>query len=185
MEDIFDFTQFPVLETERLLLRQITSDDAQAVLNIRGDYEVTKYNIGAAYTSIEQAQALIRNMDEAYLAKTELRWGIVVKSFDTMAGMIGYNYWDQRDRRGSVGFDLAQAFWRQGIMSEALQAVLKFGFERMKLNRIEADTSIYNHNSQWVLQKAGFKQEGHQREQYFEDGRFHDLLLFALLAEEY
>jgi [ribosomal protein S5]-alanine N-acetyltransferase len=99
--------------------------------------------------------------------------------------MVGYNYWHRKDRRASVGYDLARAYWKQGIMTEALQAVIDFGFERMDLNRIEADCAVENEASARVLLRIGFRQEGIQREQYFEAGRFWDLRLFALLRREY
>jgi [ribosomal protein S5]-alanine N-acetyltransferase len=114
-----------------------------------------------------------------------LYWGITLKSIDTVIGMIGYNYWNRVDHRGSVGFDLARAYWGQGIMPEALREVLRFGFERMGLNRVEADASVYNVQSQRTLQKVGFRQEGHLHEQYHEADSYHDLLLFALLKRQF
>lgn len=184
---LFDFSSFPMLETPRLILREIIPEDAPAIFRIRGDYEVTRYNSGAAYTHIQQAGQLIANMLAAYLEKRELRWGITLKGEPAagVIGMCGYNYWEHTDQRASVGYDLAQAFWGRGIMPEALQAIFEFGWTRMGLNRIEAGTSIYNTASVRVLEKLGFRQEGHQREQYYEDGHFHDLLLFALLRREY
>lgn len=181
----FDFLEFPVLETNRLVLREITLADTPDILNIRSDYEVTKYNIGAAYTHINQARRLVERITEGYQQEAEIRWGITLKSSPGLIGMCGFNYWSRVDHRGSIGFDLARSAWGQGIMPEALQAVLRFGFNKMQLNRIEADCSLANHNSQRVLQKLGFRQEGHQREQYFENGAYHDLLLFAVLKREY
>ena len=180
MNELFDFQEFPMLETERLILREIVASDDKAIFAIRGDYEVTKYNIGRAYTSVERVQQLITAMAEAYEAKKELRWGISLKGSGEVIGMCGYNYWNRTDYRGSIGFDLARAHWRKGIMREALVAIVTFGFEKMSLNRVEADASVYNEASIRLLKKLGFQQEGHQREQYFEDGAYHDLLLFAV-----
>lgn len=185
MIELFNFQEFPVIETERLRLREIVQADAEAVFAIRGDYEVTKYNIGQAYTSVERARKLIDSMTGAYKDDNELRWGITLKDNDFVIGMCGYNYWDRTDNRGSIGFDLARAYWRKGIMREALTGIINFGFRNMALNRIEADASIYNDASVMLLRKLGFQQEGHQREQYYEDGTYHDLLLFALLKSEW
>jgi len=181
----FDFSSFPVLETDRLVLRQMKADDDRAVYEIRNDYQVTKYNIGDAYTDIRQAQTLIRNIQTEFDNEKTMRWGIVVKPQNKVIGMVGYNYWDQLDHRASIGFDLRQDHWRRGIMSEAVQEVLRFGFEDMRLNRVEADASIYNVGSITLLRKVGFLQEGVQREQYYEDGNYHDLILFALLKREW
>lgn len=182
---MFDFTSFPRLETERLILREIVAKDAADLFKVRGDYEVTKYNTGKAYENVEQAARLIENISEGYTFKRELRWGIAIKAHDQLIGMCGYNYWDRHDRRASVGYDLARAYWGKGIMSESLRAIIRFGFVEMGLNRVEADASIYNDASMNVLQKLGFTREGIQREQYFEDGTFHDLVLFALLKKEF
>jgi [ribosomal protein S5]-alanine N-acetyltransferase len=181
----FDFETFPVLSTERLILRELKASDAEAVMKIRGDYEVTKYNTGEAYEFLWQAQDLIAGIAAEYSQKRELRWGITLRQEDTVIGLCGFNYWSRRDHRASIGYDLARAHWGKGIMPEALTAVLEFGYTRMGLNRIEADTSIYNVNSQQVLRKLGFQQEGHQREQYYENGAYHDLLLFSLLKREF
>ena len=72
---LFDFTVFPRLETPRLILRELVVQDAEAVFRVRGDYEVTKYNIGNAYQRPEQAVDLIAAIAQAYQEKAELRWG--------------------------------------------------------------------------------------------------------------
>ncbi len=182
---MFDFTAFPTLETNRLILRQIVSRDATAIFRIRGDYEVTKYNSGAAYRTIEQAEKLIMAIQKAYTDKSQVRWGISLKSHGNVIGMCGYNYWNREDHRGSIGYDLLREYWGQGIMPEALSAILDFGYTQMGLNRIEADASVYNTASIRVLQKLGFVQEGLQREQYYEGDQFHDLVLFSLIKREY
>lgn len=186
MSEIFDFSFFPVLKTERLTLRQLTLDDSAAVYAMRSDYEVTRLNIGAAYTNLGQARALIESILDNYQRHNELRWGITLKNGDnTVIGMCGYNYWARHDFRGSVGYDLARAYWGQGIMTEAVHAVIQFGFERMALNRIEADASVENEASIRILEKLGFQREGIEREQYFEGGEFHDLILFSLLRRDH
>jgi [ribosomal protein S5]-alanine N-acetyltransferase len=182
---MFDFTRFPILETERLRLREMVESDAEAIFAIRGDYEVTKLNIGAAYTDITQAADLIQGMADGYIMREDVRWGITLKPDDTVIGMVGFNYWNRMNNRGSIGFDLNRAYWRRGIMREAVAAVIEFGFGEMLLNRIEADASIYNSASIGLLAALGFQQEGVQRDQYYEDGAYHDLVLFGLLKREW
>jgi ribosomal-protein-alanine N-acetyltransferase len=155
---LFDFTVFPVLETQRLILREIVSADAEAIFTLRSDAEVTKFNGVPTYVRIEQAHELIESMVKCYYDKRELRWGLTLKGDDRLIG---------------------------GIMPEALRAIIEFGFERMALNRIEADASAENIASIRVLHKLGFQREGLQREQYFEYGEFHDLVLFSLLRGDY
>ncbi|MBZ0304280.1 MAG: GNAT family N-acetyltransferase [Anaerolineae bacterium] len=186
MTDLFDFSTFPTLQTERLILRDITLDDVIGVYHIRSDYQVTRYNSGAPYTHIDQARRLIQAIRDGYTDKNELRWGITQKNGnDRVIGMCGFNYWHRKDQRASVGYDLARASWGQGIMSETLRAVIAFGFEQMQLNRIEADCTVENEASSRLLLHLGFQPEGLQREQYYEEGRFWDLRLFALLRRAY
>lgn len=184
--DGFDFGSFPTLETPRLRLRQITRADVDAVFRIRSDFEVTRYNTGAPYRQLDQAVQLIESITAAYDDCSEIRWGITLKDGnDELIGMVGYNYWIRADCRASVGYDLARAYWGQGLMSEALRAVVDFGFERMFLNRIEADAEGRNPASQRVLEKVGFRCEGIQREHFYADSSFHDLWLFSLLRRDW
>ncbi len=185
MNDLFDFAEFPILQTQSLILREIVPADAEAIFRVRGDYEVVQYNGGVPYNRVEQAHELIESIAKTYREKREIRWGITLKDSDTVIGMCGYNYWSRQDQRASIGYDLARAFWGQGIMPEALRAVIRFGIERMWLNRIEADASAENAASIRVLHKLGFQEEGVQREQYYENGAFHDLVLFSLLRRDY
>lgn len=186
---MFDYSEFPTLKTERLRLREIVPMDTADIFTIRGDYEVTRYNIGAAYEDATEARDLIQAMTQAYLAGKEIRWGITFNSEqsgdDTVIGMCGFNYWHRVDRRASIGFDLARAYWGRGIMGEAVSEILSFGFIEMDLNRIEADVSAENTACIRLLTRLGFTQEGRQRQQYFDESSFHDLILFGLLREEW
>ncbi len=185
-EPTFDFGPFPVLVTERLILREMMPEDGPGVFAIRGDYEVTKYNGGMNYTRLDQAEALIASIRDAYRDRRSVRWGITLKGGDDrVIGMCGYNYWIRSDYRGSIGYDLARAYWGRGYMTEAIRAILAFGFEAMALNRVEADASSPNVASIRVLEKVGFLREGHQREQYYENGEFGDLVLFSLLRRDF
>jgi [ribosomal protein S5]-alanine N-acetyltransferase len=182
---MFEFVKFPRLSTERMVLREITEDDVEAVYQIRSDYEVTKYNTGHPLTSYLEAKVLINNIASDYEQQASIRWGLALKVSDALVGMCGFNYWDRINKRASVGYDLARTYWGRGLMPEALHRILQFGFEEMELNRIEADCTSLNKASERVLEKVGFKHEGLQREQYFEDGQFYDLLLFSLLRSEF
>lgn len=187
MKPAFDFSTFPTLRTPRLILREIVPSDADAILNIRGDIRVTRLNSGIPMQSLDEARDLIEKAQQAYDDHRRIDWGIVLETAPDagVIGRIGYNYWLRQDRRASIGYDLGYAFWGKGIMTEAVRAVVRFGFEQMSLNRIEADTDSENYGSMRVLEKAGFQREGIQREQYFEWDTFHDLVLFALLRTDF
>lgn len=97
---------------------------------------------------------------------------------------MGFNWWDRDNHSAEVGFDLRRDMWGKGIMKEALQGMLLFGWQHMSLNRIGARVSTYNTNCTALLKRLGFQHEGTMREEYFEGGQYHDLLLFAILRRE-
>jgi [ribosomal protein S5]-alanine N-acetyltransferase len=184
---LFDWSSQPSLETSRLLLRDITMDHLDDIFQIRSNSEVTKYTIGFQYTSTQQAKDLIEGITLDFQQKKALRWGIVKKEDPNqrVVGMIGFNYWNTVDHRGSVGYDLMHSEWGQGFMQESLERLLEFGFVEMKMNRIEAVASAGNDLSIKLLKKVGFVVEGIQREQYYENEGYHDLVCFALLKREW
>jgi [ribosomal protein S5]-alanine N-acetyltransferase len=182
---MFDFGVFPILETPRMVLREMTLGDIDAVLRIRGDYEVTKYNTGKPITTRREAEIIIDSIVSDYRQQLSLRWAMALKTNNRMIGMCGFNYWDHISFKASVGYDLARDYWGQGYMPEALRHILHFGFAEMQLNRIEADCTSLNTASVRVLEKVGFQHEGVQRDQYFEGGQFYDLMLFSLLKREW
>ena len=160
MVAVFDFKKFPRLTTRRLVLREITHEDARDIFAIRSDYEVTKYNSGAPLRFLEEAEDLVSRIISAYNDRRSVRWGITLRDSNHVIGMVGYNYWAREDNRASVGYDLARAYWGNSIMPEALQHVIQFGFEMMYLNRVEADCSVENEASARVLKKLGFQYVG-------------------------
>ncbi len=144
---MFDFGAFPTLYTPRLVLREITQRDAESILRIRGDIRVTRLNTGQPLNTLDEAKDLIGQMEQSYIDKSRLDWGIALKDAPQqgLVGRCGYNYWLRRDRRASIGYDMAYAYWGNGYMTEAVRAMVTFGFEEMALNRIEADTDVENY----------------------------------------
>jgi ribosomal-protein-alanine N-acetyltransferase len=179
------FIEFPQLETESLILREIRPSDAEAIFHIYADDDVTQYLDSETATSLEQAKFIIRRRAELFKNKQRVRWGIARKDNNVIIGSCGYAQWIQNASRAEIGYELAKAYWRKGIMTEALTAIIKFGFQKMKLNRIEAMTMVENKTSAKVLKKLGFLEEGILREYGFWKEQFHDLKLFSLLNKDY
>lgn len=176
---MFDFESFPVLETPRLVLREITLADARHLLQIRGDYRVTRYNTVRMLRTLDDSLDLIDRTRLAYADRRRIDWGIHLKE-NPRAGMIariGYNYWLREEFRASVGYDVAFAYWRRGIATEAARAVSDFGFAQMELRQIDADAYRENIASQRVLEKVGFHRIGVERE--WEFGILKELVLYS------
>jgi ribosomal-protein-alanine N-acetyltransferase len=172
-----DFTTFPVLTTEQFILREFRRSDAADVLIFRGDPIVQKYDDPVIHTR-EEALTLIAELHEEYLAKKGVSWAVTLSEQDVVLGAFGLHYWNQYHRRAEVGYGIAHARWGQGIGSEALGAIVRFGFEQLNLNRIYARAIADNHESVRLLERFSFQREGtFRKHSWEEDGTFHDSAL--------
>jgi ribosomal-protein-alanine N-acetyltransferase len=183
--NVFDFSTFPVLTTERLTLRELRIPDAPDVLVFRGDPIVQRYN-GPVYQSVEDAQASIERAHAEYSAQEGINWAVTLTENDIVLGAFALHQWSMYHRRAEAGYDLARSHWGQRIASEALRAVIRFGFEQMNLNYIYAGTIADNHESVRLLERLGFYREGTRRQFSWEDdGTFHDGAMYSLLWHEF
>jgi RimJ/RimL family protein N-acetyltransferase len=181
MDALFDFERFPDIETPRLLLRELRREDAEAIFRLFSNPAVMRYYDMDVFTSREQAQALIERQRQRFEQKERFRWGVALKERNTIIGTGGYVAWNRMWYHAELGYDLASPYWGQGLMTEALKAMIQFGFERMGLHRIEAEVMPENEASVRLLRNLGFVAEGVLRERSFWKGAFHDLIMCALL----
>jgi len=175
---------FPILETGRLILRQLTNDDLDFVFRHFSDPRVNEYLLDEPpVASLAEAQAIIDFYQEPK-ANTYNRWGLVRKSDGRMIGTVGFHKWSKAHRRAEIGYDLSPGAWGEGYMSEAVRAAIGHGFEHMALHRIDALVYTANDRSFRLLQKLGFRQEGLLRDYFTLNGVYYDHYLYALLATE-
>jgi ribosomal-protein-alanine N-acetyltransferase len=174
-----------VLETPRLLLRPLRHGDAEALFAVYSDGETVRYYDMLPHQSLEETAALIRRNLERFENQQAIRWAITRKGEDVALGTCGFHGFDETSQRAEMGYILNKAYWRQGIMSAALEAILAFGFGSAALHRIEATVTDNNYRSKAILTKLGFAYEGCRRERFFFDNRFWDEHHFGLLREEY
>lgn len=176
--------EFPLLETSRLRLREITIADKAAVFRIFSDNEVTRYYDFETFTSEQQAAELILRQKSRFEKGEAIRWGITQRHSNEVIGTIGLVV-DIQNGLGGLGYDLARPYWRMGIMTEALNIVIRFAFSTVKVNRLQALVMPGNVASAAILEKLGFLEEGTLREYYFFKGRYQDLRCFSLLRREF
>ncbi len=167
------------LTTERLVLRPLQKDDLETFLAIFSNPEVTRYYEVETMTEPAQAEKLL----DQFIAIGRL--GIVPKGSEKIIGSCGIFSINQEHYSASLGYDLAHEYWGRGIMTEALIALLGYGFLSMGLNRINALTYPDNAASIRVLTKLGFRTEGVMREFGFWKGCFRDMSLHALLRRDW
>jgi ribosomal-protein-alanine N-acetyltransferase len=177
-------SEFPTLETERLLLRPLTNVDLEFVFQHFSDPDVNRYLLDEEpITMREQAQDII-DFYALPEGKPYKRWVIVNKTDLRAMGTCGYHQWQKVHHRAEIGYDLEKASWKQGIMTEALQAMLQYGFEHMALNRIEALVYLENDASVRLLERLGFQKEGLLRQYFRRNDTYYDHLLLSLLKTE-
>jgi ribosomal-protein-alanine N-acetyltransferase len=149
------------------------------------DPEVSRFLLDEPpMTRVDEAEELIRFYQNPE-GKAYNRWGMVHKERKLLIGTCGYHRWSRQHRRAEVGYDLAPAYWGQGLMREALTSVFRYGFETMELNRIEAFVHPENARSLRLLLRLGFHREGLLRGYLYQEGRFHDEFTLSLLRREW
>jgi ribosomal-protein-alanine N-acetyltransferase len=183
----FNFGPFPCLETERLCLRQITWNDIPALYQLFSDPVVTQYNDVTTFNDRHDAENLFHFLQDRYRRRIGIRWALTLKGVPaaSLIGTCGYNIWSRHNNCGEIGYDLMRRYWNQGYVTEAIRAILYFGFQQMSLNRIEADVMRHNAASMRVLEKLGFQREGVLRQRGYWKGAYHDLYFFSLLREDF
>ena len=173
--------RFPSILTDRLLLRELRLSDQEALFHIFSDPQVTEFYNLDAFHSLEDSLALLERRKGRFYNGRGIHWGITRREDeDTLIGCCGFNAWYLRRQAGEIGYELERPFWNQGIMTEALQAILIYGFKYKKLAVVEAWVMPGNHASMRVLTKLGFQTKGVQEGKGYWNGRFHDLELFLL-----
>lgn len=173
------------LETQRLILRRALPEDAAPMYeNWASDPEVTKFLTWPAYDSLDVAKTRIQIWIEAYQDKGCYQWMIVPKTINQPIGSISVV--DKNDRVGSaeIGYCIGKAWWHQGIVSEALQAVIDFLFDEVGMNRIEARHDPNNPHSGGVMRKCGMSYEGTSRQADRNNQGVCDAARYAILRQE-
>ncbi|NGM83491.1 GNAT family N-acetyltransferase [Paenibacillus sp. 7124] len=178
-------SQFPILETDRFVLRQLNQDDSREIFQYFSLDEVTKFYDLESFTNIEQAEELIRRWNQRFEKNQGIRWGITLRSESRVIGTCGFHGWMKNHYKAEIGYELIPEYWRQGYMTEVIQKAIEFGFNNLGLNRIEAFVEPENVGSRRVLEKIGFREEGTLKEHFYWRNRFVDTVIYALLKKDY
>nr|WP_272893759.1 GNAT family protein [Heyndrickxia oleronia] len=172
---------FPLLETERLSLRKIEKEDAEDIFRCFSDPDVTRYYGQESFTSFEQAEQIIEMFNHNYKERRGIRWGMELKDRKGIIGSIGFNAWVPKYKRAEIGYELHPGFWRKGYASEAVKAVVDYGFNHLDLNRIGAVVFLENTASNDLLIKLGFEKEGVLRNYIYQNGISYDTNVYSLV----
>ncbi|TAF71009.1 MAG: N-acetyltransferase [Flavobacterium sp.] len=176
-----NFSPFPILETERLILRRVLPSDVKEMFELRSNPETMKYIPRPLLTNHEEALAHIQMMEDKIETNEGINWAITLKGYDTMLGVIGHYRIKPEHYRAEVGYMILPEYHGKGITTEAVQCVVDYGFNTMQLHSIEGVIDPENGASEKVLQKCGFVKEAHFKENEYFDGKFIDAVVYSIL----
>ncbi len=154
-----NFTPFPVLTTERLILRCLEVSDDQQLFKLRSNKTVNKYIVRPIQKDIKEIRAFISEINTGINNNELIDWVITLKENPNLIGSICFWNFSNNKTVAEIGYELDPAFQGKGIMSEALKKIIDFGFQEIELDAIEAYTHKNNNDSTKLLQKYNFNQD--------------------------
>ena len=185
MESLFiKLAKHQIIETERLVLRPVTLDDAEAMFEYASDKETTRYTF-PTNQSLEETK---NNIAQFYLANPLGRWGIELKNSGEFIGTIDLHKIDTVLKKAAIGYIIHQKYWNQGLTTEANRAVIKLAFEEIGMNKLTALHDKDNPASGKVMEKSGMRfshEEPYARMDQHEKGRIVTRVYYILTKEDY
>ena len=176
---------FETIETERLILRKVGSQEYDFVLANYTDEQLLHF-FGLDDLETLQKEKGKYSLGFGTFNKGFLFFHLIEKETQKNIAWCGYHTWYLDHQRAEIGYVISNnKNWGKGFMSEALKPIINYGFEQMNLHRMEAFIGLNNAATYKLLTKNGFVKEGLLREHYFTKGAYEDSLLYALLKKDY
>ena len=167
----FNFTPFPILETESLTLRELNLNDAKAIFGLRTNKEVNEFIDRKRLNNLSESRAFIDLISNLAATNKGVFWVLESKNNHQLIGTIGLRNFEDEENYAEIGYELDPCYHQRGFMSEAFEAILKFGFENLALKTIEAFTHQKNTASIALLKKQQFVLDPERRDEGFENNR--------------
>ena len=172
------FIRLPKLETNRLILRKLEYSDKSDIFEYAQNPNVAKYVLWEPHQDELDTLEFLNMVYASYNKNKAAPWGIQIKNDSKIIGTIGFIHWYIDKKEAEVGYALAEKYWNNGFVTEALEKVLDFGFEKMNLNKITARCLPENSASIKVLEKSGFKFE--DKSKMFVKGKLTSINFYSL-----
>lgn len=179
------FVPFPLLETERLIIRQVRRSDAKELYELCRRPETSKYAHWSPHTSLYATKSYISYLLSLKRKHQLTGFVIVEKQSGKLIGTCSYVSIDEDYKTAEIGYCILKEYWGQGFAKEAVDSLLWYGFEEINLQRIYARVLPENIQSVRVLQKCGFTFEGTLRKGFYYKGQVSNVLLYAITDEDY
>ena len=179
------YSDLPILETERLILRKVTKEDIEDMYLYGSDEEVSKYVTWNTYETIADTKGFVEFVLNKYENKQVSPWGIEYKENGKFIGTIDFVWWQPDHKIAEIGYVISKDYWGKGLTTEVAKELVKFGFEEMDLVRVQARCDVENIASARVMEKAGMTFEGIIRKGIFVKGEHRDLKMYSILKEKF
>ncbi len=179
------FSNIPVLTTERLVLRRMKAIDAADMFEYAKLPEVTRFLTWRPHPNVSYTKQYLEYLGSRYAVGDFYDWSVTLKDSGKMIGTCGFTHFDLPNNSAEIGYVLNPVYHGKGYATEAAHAVIRFGFEQLRLHRIEARLMIGNDASYRVMQKLGMKKEGTFRESYFVNGSYRTVTVCSVLRSEF
>jgi [ribosomal protein S5]-alanine N-acetyltransferase len=176
-----NFSPFPNLETERLILSRLTNDDVDHIIALRGNPETMQFIPRPLIETKETAKAHLQMIDANIENNTAINWGVYHKETKDFIGFMGIYRIQPENFRAEIGYMVLPQYSGKGLTTEAVKVILTYGFDVLKLHSMEGVIDPRNIASERVLQKNGFVKEAHFIENEFAMGKFWDGVVYSLL----
>ena len=177
----FKLSPYTELQTDRLRMRQITLDDAADLFLMRSDKQVMQYICRPLFQTIDDATALINNLNELFNNNNGIHWVLTLKNENKLIGNIGIWNFDKPNFRAEIGYVMLTEYHGKGLMNEALQAAVDYGFNTLHLHSIIAKVNPENNKSIQLLQRNKFNRNAYFKEDIFWEGKFCDTVVYTRL----
>ena len=176
------FSDMPTLKTDRLTLRRITKKDLYDVFEYSSLGEVSEYLLWSPHENIGITKAYLANLSRKYKQGKIYDFGIEYQG--KIIGAVGFSKLDANNNYGEIGYVLSSKYWGLGLGYEAAKKILDFGFNDLRLMRIEARYMVENEKSRRLASKLGMKKEGILRKAIFTKGNYRDIEIVSILSDE-
>lgn len=174
----------PTLETERLLLEKLRPENTDDMYEYASDSAVTKYLLWSPHLNLYETRGFIDYAKHKYKTGEFFDWGLNLKDSGKFIGTVGFTTIDPDNERAELGYVLSPKYWHMGLMSEALNRVIRFAFDDCDFRRLELKIMSGNENSKRIAAKLGFLYEGTLRQYMIIKGKPEDVCIYSLLKQD-
>lgn len=175
--------QFPQLEFEEFILREIMPEDAAEFLSYLQNPNVNKYVPESEVPKDEaSAKSEIMYWRSLYYRGSSIYWAVADKGTNKLIGSCGFNYWNKQYRRIEISYDLSENYWHRGIATRMVAAITDFSFNKLSAQRVQATVVTDNERSIGVLERCSYEREGLLRKYAILNSKSVDSYMYAKIA---